>query len=204
MPDHTGPIVTEYERIAVSKFRHHWTFTRDPDDSEWGGVKTLARALMAGCPSKTAAGMPLRGRLITYATIKGVQKEFPVDHDNPALLDLTLDGVEVIQFNGVEPLACEAFSMPRCMDEQSVDTRARPYDDLVLALFILIEDAFPGLLKVDSPAGLDDWESGLRAAQCVFGTVRINTRLLNFRSDQAALAVQRIVIDRPASLDFTR
>lgn len=188
----------------MSEFRHHWKLTRNLSHDEWDHIKTLANALMAFCPVTTAKGMRLRGNLTTYTTVQGIEKDIPVDHDNPALIDLTLDGVEAIQFNGAEPMACEAFSMPRCTDEQSVDTHARPYDDLVLGLFILIEDTFPDLLSVDSPAELGHWEAGLRAARCVDSTARISTTLVSLRADKAVLADQQLHIDRPASLDFTR
>lgn len=188
----------------MSEFTHHWKLTRNPSDAEWSHIKNLATALMTKCPVTTAKGMPLRGNVITYTTVRGIEKDIPVDHDNPALIDLTLDGVEAIQFNGAEPMACEAFSMPRCTDEQSVDTHARPYDDLVLGLFILIEDTFPDLLSVDSPAELSDWEAGLRAARCVDSTARLSTALVSLGSDKAVLADQQLHIDRPASLDFTR
>lgn len=188
----------------MSEFRHHWKLTRDVTDSEWNRIKGMANTLMMQCPVTTAKGMPLRGNLITYTTIRAIEKDIPVDHDNPALIDLTLDGVEAVQFNGAEPMACEAFSMVRCTDEQSVDTHARPYDELVLGLFILIADAFPDLLSVDSPADLERWEAGLRAARCVDRGVSIDTALISIGADQAALADQFVEIDRPASMDFTR
>lgn len=188
----------------MSEFRHHWKLTRDPSDAEWSQIRNLATALMTNCPITTAEGMRLRGKLTTYTTVKGIEKDVPVNHNNPALIDLTLDGVEAIQFNGAEPMACEAFSMPRCTDEQSVDTHARPYDDLVLGLFILIEDTFPDLLNVDSPAGERKWQAGLRAARRVDSATQISSRLFRFPSDEALLSIQQLHIGRPASLDFTR
>lgn len=188
----------------MSEFRHHWKLTRDVTDSEWRRIKGMAHELMEKCPITTAGGMRLRGNLTTYKTVRGIERDIPVDHDDPALIDITLDGVEAIQFNGTEPMACEAFSMPRCTDEQSVHTYGRPYDELILGLFILISGAFPDLLSVDSPADLEHWEAGLRAARCVNSAARIDTGLLSFRADQAALADQFVVIDRPARLDFTR
>lgn len=186
----------------MNEFKHHWKLLRDPSDGAWASIIRLAHELMRKCPFETSKGMALRNTITTYTTVNGIEKSVPVDHDDPFLLDMTLDGVEAIQFNGAEPLACEAFSMIRCTDEQSVDTHARPYDELVLGLFILIKNNHPDLLRVESPAELSDWEAGLRAAQRVDPSASIDPSLLGHNSDKAVLLAQQVHIDRPATLDF--
>lgn len=152
--------------MDLDDYKHEWQFQRRPSLQEWAGIVKCATNLMRRCPWLSADGSQLRGEIVTYTESSGVEREVLVVHDQPRIVDHQ-DGVPYITFNGLEPLAGEALALRFDTDKHSIQTFKRPYDDLVMALFILIFNKFPDLLSVGGTAAPKDWDRGMRAARHV-------------------------------------
>ncbi|WP_300494868.1 hypothetical protein [Marinobacter sp.] len=189
----------------MSDVIHNWSFTSTPTKGQWAHIVHLANTLMIYCPTLASDGSKLRDAVMTYvddADGKTDRAVF-VDHLSPRLVQTNQWGEEYIVFNGLEPSAGDPFVMP-CSDEcQTVNTYGRAYDDLVLALLILIKDSFADLITVSTEATLDDLGRGLRAAREADPRVRIHPDLIADSMTRVRFDPAEMVIRRPDTLDFT-
>lgn len=91
---------------------------------------------------------------------------------------------EKVDFNGAN--GCENFSIG--LGDNGFDfckTRGLPYDSAVTACLIAAKLIFGAYIRVSSDGDLEDWESGLLAAQAVLGV-----RLSLSESDSTGLQVE--------------
>lgn len=166
-------------------YSHYFEKKRKPTAEEWKAIEHVANFLIEKAPARTtsAGGFypddPLFGYLITYVekedpeTGKYIDEAVAIDHANPNVVQ-AMEGNPCICFDGVEDLGHETFLLTNQgpVEDSAMSgsmnwcqTGRKPYDLLVCALLILINDIAPDLLAIRSDGNVDDWEPALQFAR---------------------------------------
>jgi hypothetical protein len=84
---------------------------------------------------------------------------------------------KVINFNGIGPDAHENFLLSKDVTPDHsfgfCKTRQKPYDTVVVALLVYIDEVAPGALHITSDGYADEWNDGLELAANLVGHIEL-------------------------------
>lgn len=115
-------------------YTHYWTVSENFSQEEWDEILACARKIIG------ASSIPI---------------QYEDDDDSPPELSN-----EMICFNGVGADGLETFVLTRTVSHSFCKTARQPYDEIVVAILIMVADVVPDKFSWSSDGSEDEHDDG--------------------------------------------
>lgn len=182
--------------MSVASYMHSFRFRRQLTMAEWSTVVRVANEVIHHCPMETVEGEPLYGELLTQFQAGDPTKHAVVSHTMCNLVSHR-DGLPFITLNGIKGKDGDVFELGMDAERRLIDTKRQPYNFVVMAILIGIDNKLPDLLHLDMTFAVPtDWEIAMVIANNAFKGLTFPAWTGVHRSGVSE------AIQRPTHMDF--